>query len=431
MISQLGHTLVHTADSMIVGHFAGTIALAAVSLVNAMFMMVMVTGIGISYGLTPLIAQENGKDNKNECGVLLVNSLVINLLTALVLFCIVYLGLRLVIDHIGQAPKVVREAKPFLALLGLSIIPLMVFNTFKQFAEGLGFTRQAMVISVIGNLLNVALGIVLVKGMFGIPPMGVIGVGISTLTDRVLMSAAMAFYVFRSENFREYLRDFRFRISKSRIAAILRLGIPVAFQYGFEVTAFGGANLLMGTLGAVYQAAHQIAIALASMTYMMASGLAAAATITTGNNFGRQDFRNLRYSANASYHIVLVLMSVTALVFILFNDSLPWLFSRDQVVISLAAKLLIIAGLFQLADGTQVVGLGILRGIGDVNKPALITFIAYWVIGIPVAWLLGFVLDLGASGVWYGLTLGLLASAVMLRMRIRERFSVHSSRLQP
>src|SRR5690606_1250047 len=173
MISQLGHTLVHTADSIVVGHFAGTIPLAAVSLVHSVFMIVMVMGIGISYGLTPLIAQENGRKNYGACGVLLSNSLFINVLSGLLLFGLVYFGSMAAIDHLGQDPAVVREAKPYLFILSLSIVPLMIFNTFKQFAEGLGFTRQAMNITIWGNVLNVLLAIVFVKGMFGVEPMGV------------------------------------------------------------------------------------------------------------------------------------------------------------------------------------------------------------------------------------------------------------------
>ena len=418
VISQLGHTLVHMSDSIIVGHFAGTIPLAAVSLVNSIFTVAMVVGIGISNGLTPLIAQENGQMNKSECGKLLSNSLLINFITGIGLFILIYYGLLLVIGHMDQSAEVVKEARPYLALLGISIVPLMIFLTFKQFAEGLGFTKQAMVISIAGNVLNICLGIIFVKGLFGITPMGVRGVGWSTLIDRCLMALTMGIYLFRSKHFREYLRDFALtRISRLRSSRILKIGAPVALQYAFEVSAFSGAAILMGTIGVNQQAAHQIAINLASMTYMMASGLSAAATIKTGNNFGRRNFRDLRLSANSSYHIVIVFMMIAAIVFTLFNQYLPWLYTSDKQVIVIASQLLIIAGLFQLFDGAQVVGLGILRGMGDVNVPTIITFIAYWVIGLPVAWYLGIVSGMGANGIWYGLTLGLLVSAGLLFLR--------------
>ena len=418
VISQLGHTLVHTADSVIIGHFVGTVSLAAVSLVNSIFTIVLVIGIGISYGLTPLIAQENGKKEYSECGRLLANSLLINAISGILLYVLVYFGSLAVIDHLDQSAEVVREAKPYLNLLGFSIIPLMIFMTFKQFAEGLGFTKQAMMISIWGNVLNVTLGIIFVKGYFGIEPMGIRSVGWSTLIDRSIMAVIMAVYVLRSENFKKYLRTFALRsIDVLRSINIIRIGAPVAMQYTFEVSAFSGAAILIGTIGAVDQAAHQVAINLASMTYMMASGISAAATIKTGNSYGRKNFQQLRLSAISSYHIVLAFMTITAVIFIGFNQLLPWIYTSDRDVIVIAAQLLVIAGFFQLFDGTQVVGLGVLRGMGDVNIPTFITFIAYWIIGLPIGYYLGVELGLGAEGIWYGLTLGLLVSAGLLFIR--------------
>lgn len=418
VISQLGHTLVHTADSVIVGHFAGTIPLAAVALVNSIFMVIMVIGIGVSYGLTPLIAQQSGKKNFKECGKLLANSLLINTILGILLYIFIHFGSLLIIDKLDQSPEVVKEAKPYLTLLSLSIIPLMVFMTFKQFAEGLGFTKQAMMISLWGNVFNICLGVIFVKGLFGINPMGVSGVGWSTLTDRSIMAIVMAVYVMRSKHFKAYLKSFSISsIDRIRSLSILKIGAPVAMQYTFEVSAFSAAAIFIGTIGAVEQAAHQVAINMVSMTYMMASGISAAATIKTGNNFGMKDFLNLRLSAISSYHIVLVFMSFTAILFAGFNQYLPWIYTSDQAVINIAAHLLIIGGIFQLFDGTQLVGLGILRGIGDVNIPTLITFVAYWIIGLPVGYYLGISLGMGANGVWYGLTLGLLVSAGLLFIR--------------
>lgn len=425
VVSQLGHTLVHLADSVIVGHFAGTVQLAAVSLVNSLFMLILVIGMGLAYGLTPLIAQENGRKNYEECGKLLSNSLIINFFTALVLYTFVHLGTLLVIDHIGQSPEVVAYAKPYLGYLGISIIPLMIFQTFKQFAEGLGFTKQAMFVSIWGNLLNVILGIIFVKGMFGIPAMGVKGVGISTLIDRTLMAIVMSAYVMRSAHFKRYVQNFRLTcIDKVRSLKIVKIGAPVALQYSFEISAFSGAAILIGTIGAVEQAAHQVAINLAAVTYMMASGIASAATIKTGNNFGKQNFDDLRKSAIASYHVILLFMSITAIMFIAANNFLPYIYTEDKAVISIAAQLLVIAGFFQLFDGTQVVGLGVLRGVGDVNIPTIITFIAYWIIGIPLGYLLGIVLGLGVNGIWYGLTFGLLTASVLLFIRFQSKTKV-------
>lgn len=421
IISQLGHTLVQTADTIIVGQFAGTISLAAVSLVHSVFMIVLVLGLGIAYGLTPLIAQQNGKHNYAECAKLLSNSFWLNALSGVLLFLLVYFGSMYAMEHADQDPLVVETAKPYLLILSLSILPLMIFNTFKQFAEGLGYTKQAMNITIWGNVINVVIAIVLVKGMFGIAPMGVRGVGIATLIDRILMMIVMAYYVLKSPNFKPYITHFAIRfIDKTRLKHILKIGLPVAMQYVFEIGAFAGAALIAGKIGAIEQAAHQTAITLAAMTYMMASGIASAATIKTGNSYGNLNFYRLRKFATVSYHLVIAFMVVCALVFAIFNQYLPLIITQDSQVIALASQLLIIAGLFQLFDGTQVVGLGTLRGIGDVNIPTFITFFAYWIIGLPVAYMLGTTPAIGVKGIWYGLTIGLLTSSILLYWRYKR-----------
>ncbi len=418
VISQLGHTLVQTSDSIIVGHFAGTVSLAASALSSSIFVVFLVIGVGISYGLTPLIAQNNGRENFAECGKLLSNSLFVNLITGILLFALTYFCSGYLLDRMHQTPAVAAQSKPFLILLGISTVPLMVFVTFKQFAEGLGFTKQAMVISIWGNVLNIVLGIIFVKGLFGIAPMGIKGVGYSTLIDRSVMAVVMAVYVFKSPKFKQYLTHFMVtKVDFARITAILKIGVPVALQYTFEVSAFSAAAILIGTIGYHEQAAHQVAINLASITYMMASGISAAATIKSGNYFGSNEHLKLRHSAISNYHIVLVFMGLMACIFATLNHALPWIYTSDTTVIAIAAQLLIWAAFFQLFDGTQVVGLGILRGMGDVNIPTLITFIAYWIIGLPVGYFFGFTLHQGVNGVWYGLVLGLIASSLLLFYR--------------
>lgn len=421
MISQLGHTLVQTADTIIVGQFAGRISLAAVSLAHAVFMIVLVLGLGISYGLTPLIAQENGRSNYNKCSRLLSNSLWLNILTAVFLFLGVYIGSTYAMQHSDQDPLVVETAKPYLFILAASILPLMIFNTFKQFAEGLGLTKQAMQITIWGNVLNVILAIVFVKGMFGLPAMGIVGVGIATLIDRILMMFAMAIFVFKSSKTRPYIDGFRLSfVNREDIKQIFKIGAPVALQYTFEIGAFATAAIIAGKIGALQQASHQVAITLASMTYMMAGGIASAATIKVGNNIGNNDTPTVKAYAAVSYKLVFVFMLFWALVFAIFNTGLPRIITQDEAVIGISAKLLIVAGIFQLFDGTQVVGLGILRGMGDVKVPTWITFFAYWVVGIPSAYAMGIFLGWGVNGVWYGLSLGLLTSSVLLFWRYKQ-----------
>lgn len=419
VISQLGHTLVGLSDSIIMGH-TGEISLAAVSLGVGFFSIFMVAGIGISYGLTPLIAQANGRGEKGICGRLLAHSLIINAITGLVMFGGILITAEN-LERMGQPAEVAPEARIFLRYLAFSYLPLMVFLTFKQFAEGLGFTRQAMNISIIGNILNIVIGVTLVYGLLGVPRMGISGVGIATFTDRLLMGITMAWYVLKSPRFREYLGEFHFReISKSLLKKIAGLGTPVALQYIFEVSAFSGAVVMAGWLGSTQQAAHQIAINLASMTYMMASGISAAAGIRSGNNFGAGNFSDLRRSSIASYHMVAVMMGIAALVFVIGSRWLPLMYITDPEVVHMASGLLLIAAFFQLFDGTQVVGLGVLRGLGDVKIPTLITMIAYWVIGLPVGYILGFPVGLGVQGIWWGLLLGLVVASVLLFFRFQD-----------
>lgn len=420
VISQLGHTLVQTADTIIIGHYAGTISLAAVSLVHSVFMVVLVIGLGIAYGLTPLIAQESGKSNFKQCSRLLSNSLWLNIVVAVLLFLVVYFGSMFTIQHADQDPQVVETAKPYLLILSLSILPLMIFQTFKQFAEGLGFTKQAMNITIWGNVLNVIIAVILVKGMFGVEPMGVKGVGVATLIDRILMMLVMVWYVLRSDHFKIYLKCFSVKfVDFSKILQVIKIGLPVAMQYVFEIGAFAVAAVIAGQIGSTEQAAHQTAITLAAMTYMMAGGIASAATIKIGNSFGKKKHERLEKFAHASYHLVILFMLFFAVIFTLFNQYLPYLITSDSKVIILASQLLIIAGIFQLFDGTQIVGLGILRGIGDVNIPTIITFIAYWLIGLPSCYIIGIHFNLGIKGIWYGLTIGLLTSSLLLYFRFR------------
>jgi len=416
VISQLGHTSVQLSDTVIVGQFAGTVQLAAAALANGVFIITLIIGIGISYGITPLIAQLNGRDDYAECGRLLSNSLFINVITGIVLFAATFFSAIFLLNQLHQTPAVASQAKPFLILLGISIIPMLIFNTFKQFTEGLGFTKQAMSITIWGNLFNIVLGVILVAGF----KMGVTGVGISTLADRCIMSVVMGFYVFKSQNFKKYLRTFALKnIDRLRGLKLLKIGAPVAMQYTFEISAFSAALVIIGTIGYREQAAHQITINFAAMTYMMASGISAAAAIKSGNYFGMNEHQKLRHSAISSYHIVLVFMGFTALIFAIFSHILPWIFTSDKQVIAIASQLFIIASVFQLFDGTQVVGLGILRGMGDVNIPTVITFLAYWVIGLPVGYILGLTLHHGVKGVWYGLVLGLMASSILLFLRFQ------------
>ncbi len=419
VVSQMGHTLVALSDNIIMGR-TGTIPLAACSLGNSIFAIFLVAGLGMSHGVTPLIAQERGKENYQECGKLLSNTLWVGMVVGLLLFLLNTI-MVILLQEFKQVTAVTEQCRPFLFLLGTSIIPLMIFQVFRQFAEGLGFTKQAMMISIMGNTINIGVGITLVFGLFGIKAMGIKGLGYSALIDRTIMSIAMASYVLRSPKFKPYLSQFVVTaFDYQRIKKILKNGIPVSFQYLFEVSAFSSAAILIGWLGIKELAAHQIALSLAATTYMMATGIGAAATIQTGTSWGAKNYTQLRYAAIGSYHIIITFMIMCSIIFVFANRFLPSLYINDSSVIELAATLLIIAALFQLSDGIQVVGLGILRGMSDVKIPTMITLVAYWGIGLPSGYWMAFHLHMGAQGVWYGLSLGLLVSASFLFIRFNH-----------
>lgn len=420
VLSQLGHVLVGTADSVMVGR-VGTEELAAVSVANAVFSVTMMFGIGVSFGLTPLIAQSDGEGNQRAGMRFLKHSFVVNVLFGLLLFGILLFG-GFILDILNQPKNVVALAKPYLAIIGFSLLPFMVFQTFKQFAEGLSLTKQAMYISLSANVVNIILNYILIFGKLGFEPMGLIGAGWATLISRIIMAIAMVLFVRYYKTFSVYWGYFKVTVwNVKTFQSLLNLGVPTGFQYIFEVGAFASAAIMIGWMGAVPLASHQVAMNLASISYMMATGISAAATVRVGNQLGQRDIPTMRIAAFTCFLMAIFFMAFTGAIFMVFNNLLPVLYTSDPAVISIAASLLIIAALFQLSDGIQVVGLGALRGMGDVKLPTLVTFMAYWVIGLPCGYLLTFILDFGEQGVWYGLLIGLSVTAVILFIRFNNK----------
>ncbi|MCA6078037.1 MATE family efflux transporter [Fulvivirga sedimenti] len=419
MLSQLGHMMVSVADSVMVGQLGAT-PLAAASLANVIFTIVLMFGIGVSYGVTPLVAAADGEGDHQRSAQLLKHAFVINLLTGILLFLIIILaspGLYL----LDQPADVVELGIPYLGIITFSIIPLMLFQSGRQFAEGLSRTKMAMVIVIVSNLFNVALNYLLIYGKLGFPALGLNGAGWASLLSRIILAAWMIAYLYYGKKFKRYRAGFQIgEYSRYFIRRITNIGIPAGFQYIFEVGAFGFAVIMMGWLGTKSLAAHQIAVNLAAVTYMAASGLSAAATIRVGNQWGKKDIPTLRAAAFSIYGMVIVFMSFTAIIFITARYFLPSLYIHDEEVISIASTLLIIAGFFQLSDGIQVVSLGALRGLEDVKIPTLVTFFAYWVVALPTGYLLAFRFNMGPTGIWIGLLSGLTLTAIFLFFRFNR-----------
>ncbi|MGB3780219.1 MAG: MATE family efflux transporter [Tunicatimonas sp.] len=417
MLSQLGHILVGVADSVMVGAL-GAEPLAAVSLANGLVSLGLMFGIGVSLAITPLVAAADGGDTTHDRAQIFRHGLVINVVTGLALVALLAASAG-VLPWLNQPPRVVELAIPYLIITALSLLPFMFFQTFRQYAEGLSFTRTAMVITLSANLLNVLLNYLLIYGYGSIPALGLNGAGVATLIARVVMAGVMMMYVLRAPWFR--WTPLRLRtLQRSLSRRMLRIGVPTGFQYIFEVGAFSFASIMMGWLGTRALAAHQIALNLAAVSYMVATGLAAAATVRVGNQLGRRDMPNLRRVGNSALLMSTVLMGTSAGIFLLLNDTLPTLYVSEVPVIDLAASLLVIAAFFQVSDGVQAVALGILRGMADVKIPTLITLIAYWGVGLPVAYGLAFPLGWGAPGIWVGLLISLTLAAVFLVLRFRR-----------
>jgi MATE family multidrug resistance protein len=309
---------------------------------------------------------------------------------------------------------------PYYYVILASLIPLMIFQNFRQFLEGLSITKPTMYISIGANLINILLNYLLIYGKFGFPELGLIGAGWGTLISRLFMAIGLLIYIGkgkRTEIFKEGLRIFS--ISAAYFKPMLKIGVPSGAQFVFEVGAFSVAALMMGQLGVVPLAAHQIAISLVSLSYMMATGIAAASTVRIGNQIGKRDAFNLKRAGNMSFIISLIFMAFCSVIFIAGNQFFPTLYVDDPELIQIAGSLIIVASFFQLSDGVQVVGLGALRGMSDVKIPTIITLISYWVLGIPASYLFGFVLEMGPEGIWYGLLVGLSASAIALFVRFK------------
>ncbi|WP_420602398.1 MATE family efflux transporter [Flagellimonas sp.] len=425
ILGMLGHTFVAFADNIMVGQL-GTAELAAVSLGNSFIFIAMSLGIGFSTAITPLVAEADGAGNKADGKSALKHGLVLCTVLGLSLFGIILLCKPL-LHYMKQPPEVVELAIPYLELVAFSLVPLIIFQAFKQFSEGLSQTKYPMYATILANVVNITINYLLIFGSFGFPKLGIVGAAIGTLASRFIMVGYIWFLLKRKEKFESYVTRFNFRlIEKKVIKKIISLGFPSALQMFFEVAIFTAAIWLSGVLGKNAQAANQIALNLSSMTFMVGMGLSVAAMVRVGNQKGLKNFKELRRIAESIFFLTLLLEVIFAALFLIGRHWLPTIYlDVDDIVnqmdntevIIVAAKLLLVAAFFQISDGIQVVVLGALRGLQDVKIPTFITFIAYWLIGFPVSYYFGLFTEFKSTGIWMGLLLGLTASAVMLYIR--------------
>ena len=372
---------------------------------------------------TPIFAP--GKKDKDISGIF-EHSFLICIILGLVLFLLVFLN-RNLLYSMNQPIEVVELASPYLFWVSFSLISIVTFQSFRQFADGLSFTRAAMYSTLVGNVINVILNFVLIFGFWIFPKLGVEGAAIGTLISRLCMLTFIIFYLKLHKKLSKYIiRFFPTKVEIERVKKILYLGLPSALHSFFEVAFFISAVWMSGFIGKNSQAANQIALNLSSMTYMVALGVGVAAMIRVGNQRGMMNFKKLREVAISTLLLIIIIDIFFCLVFLIFNDLLPLLYldpsdpsnlNDVNEVLSIASKLLIVAGVFQLFDGIQAVVLGALRGMQDVNKPAIIIFFSYGILGFPISYFLGFHTSLAMVGIWIGLLSGLFFSSLFLFLR--------------
>lgn len=425
ILGMLGHTLIGIVDNIMVGKLGST-ELAAVSLGNSLIFVAMSLGIGFSTAITPIIAEADAEKNSSKIRLAFHNGLFLCTILGFALFGLVVIA-KPVMELLQQPQEVITLAKPYLDWVAFSLVPLIIYQGYKQFADGLSMTKYSMYAIVMANIVHVFFNYVLIYGVWGFPKMGIIGAGLGTVISRIAMVIFMHFILAKQEKLKHYFHGFSFEeIKKGTISKIVNLGFPSAMQMLFEVVLFTAAIWLCGNIGKTSQAANQIALSLASMTFMFAMGLSVVAMIRVGNQKGNQDYKNLVIIARSIFLLAIFIEIIFAILFVLLHNSLPYIFLNmenqaqlldNNEVITIAAKLLLVAAVFQISDGIQVVVLGALRGLQDVKIPMYITFVAYWVIGFPISYYLGEHTSLKAVGVWIGLFAGLSFAAIFLYIR--------------
>ena len=416
VVGQVSQMLMGVIDSVMIGKL-GAVPLAASAFAGGVFMLFFMVGIGLLLPVAVLVARDHGAGQDRDAGQWLQHGVALALVAGGVELALM-LGLWGVYPYLGQPPEVLAEAGPFYALMAISLLPALGFQVFRQFAEALGRPWMPMALMLGGVGLNVALNWILIYGHLGAPALGLAGAGWATLLARLAVVGAIILWLRRSSELRAawptvWLSGLRIE----RFRAMLRLGGPAALMFFMEVGAFMAAALLMGRLGAEALAAHQIALSCAGFMFMFPLGLSMAVGMRLAQAVGEGRRELLRPIAGGALGMAWAIMSVSAVGFAVFGPELARGFVADTAVVALAARLLVVAAIFQLFDGAQVVGAGALRGLADVRVPTAITFVAYWLLAIPCAYGLGLHTSLGAVGVWTGLATGLGVAAVLLAFR--------------
>ena len=421
MLTQLGAALVGLIDTIMVGHYSTT-DLAAVSFANGVFFTFMVFAMGAVMAVTPLVGQSYVQHKDERVAALLLNGLWFTLLLGGVT-CAVLGACVPLIDYMGQDPDVVKVARPYLVMRIIGMLPFLLFCLEKQFMEGLGNTIVAMIVTVGINLLNILLNWVFIFGHWGAPAMGAAGAGLSTMIAWILLPIVFLICILRREKWRKYVVMCRGGLSdRAMVHELLHVGAPIGLQTTMETVLFTLSFIMVGWINKEALAAHQVTNQIADFAFMLSLGISSATTIRVSHQYGLGDLHATKMAANASVHLILLMNTLGALVMISLRHHLPYLFTNDQEVVTLASQLLIFAGLLQYADGLQCVGAGMLRGVTDVKVPMWITVITYVVVALPLGYILMFPAGLGAVGMWISFVVALTIAAIAFHIRFRWLF---------
>ncbi len=415
ILGQISYVLMGIADNIMVGKVSSA-AVAAVGFSNTIFFTVSIIGVGIFSILPPLISKAKAEGENLRCGVLLNNGLLIALWMGAI-FTLITWVLSVNFSWFKQDAAVTEIGIGFLNIIGFSAIPLFLFLAAKQFTDGLGFTKISMAIALSAVGLNIFLNYLLIYGNWGAPALGAQGAAWATLIARFAMAFGLLLYILRSKKTKPYCPPSFVSQNVIYHREILKDGVPSGLQYFFEIGAFAVANLFMGWMGKDISAAYQIVISPAALTYLFVSGFGIGASILVSESLGEHNAVSAyKFGLNA-IKMTLIFELFTCSIFIVFHKLIPLAYIHDENVLKHAIPLMLIAGFFQIPDGIQCVSLGVLRGLYDVKIPTFITLFAYWVVSLPLGYYLAFVKGYGAPGVWWGLTIGLLTSAILLSGR--------------
>ena len=417
VVAQLGVILMGVTDNIMVGRYIGKIGLGSAGIANSIAFLIASIGIGGLSVVAPLISKAKAERNISEINRLFRSGIKVSLLFGLILGLIGFICIYF-FDIFQQSPEINHQAPTFMAIIIISNVFMFVFVAAKQLSDGLSRTYVAMMITVIGLVINLIFNVLLINGYAGFPKLGLNGSATSTLITRILMLFAMLVYLFKNSAFKRYLQSkYNSLKTSDLVIMIFKIGVPSGLQFFFEIAAFSLAVIMMGWFGENQLAAHQIAINVAATTYMMAAGLGVAGGIRVGEGRGLKSTHKIRISANVAFLLVIAFMTAMMLIIFVLNRFIVELYISDVEVIKIAVKLMLIAAVFQLSDGIQVVSLGVLRGISDINIPTWITMFAYWGVALPLGYFLGFTMKLDAIGIWIGLLAGLTISAILLTFR--------------